>query len=237
MAMADFPQLAKTLGPALLIYISGHPSASSDIQMAAQILYQVALGPLMSATLSFVNTSPGDNKADIAYAPLASIHKKTSSMILTLVHPVIMVGLVLGIIGGVDRAPDDSGTIDQKKYERGATFSKASAALFLIAFAGILFGTVRLWKQRKYLATVSFFIVSCMPVVLPLLFVRILYSLLNAANMDTTGHAEHSDKFNVMTGSWVIYLFMGFVPQAGIILVYVCSGVLARMRTRNTEQG
>jgi hypothetical protein len=191
----------------------------------------------MSATLSFINISSttNDRKTEPAYSPLApSNGSSVSSLILRLVHPIIMVGLVMGIIGGIDRMPDSStGKINPDKYDRGATLSKVSGAMFLIAFAAIMFGVIRLWKHRKSLATVSYYIVTGMPVILPLLFLRIMYSLLNAANLDTSGHTGHTTKFNIMTGSWAIYFIMGFIPQATIIIIYASSGVLAYMKGRN----
>lgn len=233
----DLPSIAKIAGPALLIYISRNSPASSGVQIAAQILYQIALGPLMSATLSFINISPStteDGKAGPAYSPLApSNGSSISSLILRLVHPVIIVGLVMGIIGGIDRMPDSStGAINPDKYDRGATLSKVSAAMFLIAFAAIVFGVMRLWKHRKSLTTVSYYIITGMPIILPLLFLRILYTLLNAANLDTSGHTGHTTRFNIMTGSWAIYFIMGFIPQATIITIYVGCGVLAYMKIR-----
>ncbi|KAJ5983219.1 hypothetical protein N7481_005318 [Penicillium waksmanii] len=229
--------IAKIAGPALLIYISRNSPASSGVQIAAQILYQIALGPLMSATLSFINifSTTDDIKAGPAYSPLApSNGSSISSLILRLVHPVIIVGLVMGIIGGIDRMPDSStGAINPDKYDRGATLSKVSAAMFLIAFAAIVFGVMRLWKHRKSLTTVSYYIITGMPIILPLLFLRILYSLLNAANLDTTGHTGHTTRLNIMTGSWAIYFIMGFIPQATIITMYVGGGLMAYMKIRS----
>lgn len=190
----------------------------------------------MSATLSFVNISstPDEDKYEHSYSPLAPLTQGGGSlMILRLVHPIIMVGLVLGIIGGIRRMPDSAtGMINPDKYDSGATFLKASGALFLVAFVAICFGAFRLWKHRKTLATVSYHIVTGMVVILPLLFLRIVYSVLNSANLDTTGHTGHTNKYNVMTGSWVIYLILGLIPQATIITIYIASGVFAWMKVR-----
>ena len=136
-------------------------------------------------------------------------------------------------VSGIDRMPDSStGIINSDKYDRGATFMKVSGALFLVAFAAICFGVIKLWKSRKALVTVSYYIVRSMVVVLPLLFLRILYSVLNSTNLDTTGHTGHTTKYNIMNGSWVIYLILGLIPQATIITVYIGSGVFAWMKVR-----
>ncbi|KAJ5113195.1 hypothetical protein N7456_001729 [Penicillium angulare] len=231
--------IAKIAGPALLIYISEHSSPSTDMQMAAQILYQIALGPLMSSTLSFVNASSKTDKYNSgpSYSPLNALgSKKGSSFFLLLIHPIIMVGLVLGIIGGIDRSPSSDGTINTDKYDRGATFSKASAALFMVALLAITLGCLFLWKTRKGLAISSRYIFTCLPVVLPMLLLRILYSVLNAANLDTSTSSGHTTKYNIMNGSWGIYFVMGFIPQACITIVYIGSGVLAWKRSRGGRQ-
>lgn len=145
-----------------------------------------------------------------------------------------MVGLVLGIIGGIDRMPESStGIINTEKYDRGATLSKVSAAMFLFSFAAISFGVARLWKARNPLTTVSYYIFTSMPVVLPLLFLRVLYSVLGAANLDDSKHGGHTDRFNIMNGSWAIYLILGFIPQAAIMIIYIASEALAYTKLRN----
>lgn len=189
----------------------------------------------MSATLSFVNISskPDEDKYEHSYSPLAPLTQGGGTLtLLRLVHPVIICGLVLGIIGGIDRMPDNSGMINADKHDRGATFMKVSGALFLVAFAAICFGVVRLWKQRRSLVTASYYVVTGMVVALPLLFLRILYSVLNAANLDTAGHTGHTTKYNILSGSWVIYLVLGLIPQATIITIYIASGVLGWRKVR-----
>ncbi|KAJ5710563.1 hypothetical protein N7488_004719 [Penicillium malachiteum] len=182
--------IAKIAGPALLIHIVQNPSASTGLQIATQILYQIALGPLMSATFSFVIASPraGSDKTQPSYSPLTHAgRQKALSAILLLAHPVIATGLALGIVGGIDLAPDSStGTVNPDKYDKGVTFSKASVALFVLGFAPITAGALDLWKHRKALITHSYYVVTGMPVVLPVLLIRILYSILNAANLGSS---------------------------------------------------
>lgn len=191
----------------------------------------------MSATLSFINISLGTDgkKSEPLYSPLSlSNGSNKRPIILRLVHPIILVGLVLGIIGGIDRMPESStGVINTEKYDRGATLSKVSTAMFLLSFAAISFGVVKLWKARNSLTTVSYYIFTSMSVVLPLLFLRVLYSVLGAANLDDSKHGGHTDRFNIMNGSWAIYLILGFIPRAAIMIIYIASDVLAYTRLRN----
>lgn len=190
----------------------------------------------MSATLSFVNISSktDEDKHEHSYSPLVPLTQGGGThTLLRLVHTVIICGLVLGIIAGIDRMPDAStGITNADKYDRGATFMKVSGALFLIAFAAICFGAIGLWGQRKSVAANSYYIVASMVAVLPLLFLRILYSVLNSANLDTTNHTGHTTKYNIMSGSWVIYLVLCLIPQAAIITIYTASGVFSLIRFR-----
>lgn len=235
--------------------------------MAAQILYSIALGPLLSATLSFVNSLPSraakwdqdsrrsqnDHSAPTAYLPgqqhqhqqpaytpltisPAAAPSKTPSPFLTtflrLLHPVIIVALVFGIISGIDRAPSSDGTLNKDKYDRGATFAKASAALFVLALVGISAGAAFMFRDRRALPRIASYIITCMPAILPLLFLRVLYSLLAAANLNTTDHAGHTTRYNVLNGSWAVYLVLGLVPQGLVLLVYTLCGVGAWWKER-----
>ncbi|KAL5343279.1 hypothetical protein BJX70DRAFT_394277 [Aspergillus crustosus] len=234
--------VAKIAGPAIFLSISDKKNPSSDLETAAQILYSIALGPLLSATLSFVNTSsksatttatPSDSYSSFVQMQSNAPFKG----MLRFVHPVIMVGLVLGIIGGVYRTPDSQGVIsDWDKYDRGATFAKASGALFLVALAAIALGVAGLFRSRASLPTVSYYVITVMPLVLPLILLRVIYSILNAANLDTTDHRGHTTRFNLMQGSWVIYLFLAFIPQSVTMLAYTGCGVLAWFRDRKVEK-
>ncbi|KAL2848441.1 hypothetical protein BJY01DRAFT_246452 [Aspergillus pseudoustus] len=266
--------IAKIAGPAIYLSIAEKSNASRSLQMAAQILYSIALGPLLSATLSFVNTNPAtpDRTAKDAYdrenlgndhtvptaylpgpnqqqaytpltpiapenRPLGSRNASSSNnskvaIFLRLLHPVIIIALVLGIMSGTNRSPSSDGSIDADKYDRGATFAKASSALFLVALFGITPGVVYLFRRRQTMQTVARYMITAMPVIIPLLFLRILYSVLGAANLDTTGHAGHTKRYNVLTGSWAVYLVLGLIPQGVVLVAYTVCGVGAWWRER-----
>ncbi|KAF9890652.1 hypothetical protein FE257_005783 [Aspergillus nanangensis] len=243
---------AKILGPAIYLSISNQSNPSRDAQMAAQILYQIALGPLLSAALSFVNTSRStststssrpeeeplqlSSSAETArYSPLVQTTKGAPLHgLLRLLHPVVITGLVLGIISGIDRAPDSSGSLDDRKYVSGVSLAKASAALFFLVLVGITLGIVSLWKSRRQLSTVSCYITSCMAAIMPCLFLRVLYSILGASNQPSflEYRRGNAGKFDVLRGSWVAYFFLGLVPQALVLGAYAGCGVLAWVRER-----
>ena len=92
----------------------------------------------MSAKLSFINISSNadEDKYEHSYSLLAPHTQGGETLaLLRLVPPLIICGLVLSIIGGIDRMPDNSRIIIAYKYDRDATLTKVSGALFLIASA------------------------------------------------------------------------------------------------------
>jgi hypothetical protein len=263
---------AKVVGPAMSIYLTNKTAntSNSDLILASQIINQIALGPLVSATLSFANRSSPLKQAkeqlpmqsvensslnpsnSYAYQqiqhPLPPRQQATDSPIFTwflrLLHPVIMVGLVLGIIGGVDRAPDSStGQVKLSGYQNGITMSKISSILFLLAIIS-LFGVVclrylRRWSQN--LGRPSRSIKSAdspvipdpvlLILVIPLLLIRVLYTTLYSFDLDKNDTSAIS-KFDQAHGSWVIYLFLAFIPQIAVLTAYASFGMLGWRRAR-----
>ena len=237
----------------MYISMANQSKPSKGLQLGAQILYTIALGPLLNATLSLVNASskskakeptpaysysPVDAPAPTTPMPNPSKGSKPGlpeltplNLILLALHPIIMVGLVLGAVGGSKRSPDSSGHIDPEKFAKAVTFSKASAALFMVGLAGIAVGVALLWKSRRSFPTVNYYITTSMAAVIPCLFVRVLYSVLTAASLDKNDMTKVS-KFDVLRGSWVIYFFLGFLPQIFIVLVYAGCGMMAWLKER-----
>ncbi|KAL4783276.1 hypothetical protein BJX76DRAFT_348696 [Aspergillus varians] len=224
--------LAKIIGPAIFLALSHQPPPSRSLQIAAQVLYQIALGPLLAAALSFANTSSKPNDATPRF-PLGQTTNRTPlKLLLRLIQPIIIVGLVLGIVSGVDRAPTSSGLVDEDKYDRGVTLSKVSAALFFVALAGITLGVALLWKERKSLPTVLYYITTCMVVALPCLLLPVVYSVGGAANARSAMDAAQPSRFDILRGDWVIYFFLGFLPQLLVLGVYTACGCLAWVQER-----
>lgn len=262
---------AKVVGPAMSIYLTNKTAnaSNSNLILASQIINQIALGPLLSATLSFANrSSPLQQAKDQLpmqsvensslnpsnsysyqpiHHPLPSRQQATDSPIfvwfLRLLHPVIMVGLVLGIIGGVDRAPDSStGQVKLRDYQNGITMSKISSILFLLTTIS-LFGVVclRYLRRRSQNAGLPSITKSAdspiipdtvlLILVLPLLFARVMYTTLYSFDLDKNDTSAIS-KFDQVHGSWVIYLFLAFIPQIAVLTAYAGFGMLGWRRAR-----
>lgn len=213
----------------MLIYTLDNPSNTSiGLEIAMQILYQLALGPLLAATLSFLNghTLSSTNSSNGRRSLLNNLPR-----LLKLVHLVIIAALVLRIVGGVDRAPKSSiGTINPAQYDKGATLLQASSALFLIALVGIAYGAARFWPDRAAMTEPQSTLLPAVIFAIPLLLLRVIYSLLSSTNLDTTKSTGHSTEFNIFTGSWAVYLVMAMLPQFGIVIAYSVAGFVADRR-------
>lgn len=207
-------------------------TASIGIQVAAQVLYSIALGPLLSSTLSFINVSA---PTDDTPAYMESYRKRGlfggvgRSRWLRLAHILIILGLVLGIVGGVDRAPSSStGKINHSRYDNGATLLKVSVFLFLSALLAIAWGLCSQWSERLGLRKMTRMIMAAVAVSLPFILIRLIYSFLSDFNLDTTTNTGHPDTFNSFTGSWVVYLFLVLFPQLIVVIAYNVAGTLGR---------
>jgi hypothetical protein len=219
----------KITGAAMLIYSLENPGkASIGLQVAMQIIYGVALGPLLSATLSFFNGSQPVQSSQPARSGRRSLFNNLPRM-LRLVHWAVLAAVALGVTGGVDRAPSSSGE-QSASYDSGATYLKVSSILFLVALAGIAYGLTSYWAQRSAMVEPQRSILPAIAVAIPLLLLRVVYSLLSSFNLDTTTNTGHTMAFNMFTGNIVAYVVLAMLPQIGVVLIYTVGGFVARRR-------
>lgn len=65
-----------------------------------------------------------------------------------------------------------------------------------------------------------------MTLALPFLLIRIVYSALNAINLDTSSSNGHTMKFNPVLGSWRLYLALGLATEFAVVALYTITGVV-----------
>lgn len=213
----------------MLIYSLDNPGkASVGLQVTMQTIYGVALGPLLSATLSFFNGSQPVQSSQPAPSGRRSLFNNLPRM-LRLVHWAVLAALTLGIVGSVDRAPSSNGK-QNASYDSGATYLKASSILFLVALAGIAYGLARYWTQRSAMVEPQRSILPAIAAAIPLLLLRVVYSLLSSFNLNTTTNTGHTMAFNMFTGNVAAYVVLAMLPQIGVVLIYTVGGFVARKR-------
>ncbi|KAH8894180.1 hypothetical protein GQ53DRAFT_858819 [Thozetella sp. PMI_491] len=237
--------ILKIAGAAMLIDINNQSQpASIGIQVTAQIFYNIALGPLLAATLSFVNNSVSKEEARATEVPrIGDVVRrrpkvgapKSLASRLRFAHLLILVGLILGIVGGVYLAPKSNGQIDPSNRDTGVALLKVSPFLFLAAILAIAGGLVVLWDKRPALRKIVRANMTAAACALPLATIRLIYSFLSAFNLDTTTSMGHPTTFNSFTGSWVAYLFLVLIPQVVIVGIYALGGILGRQGKNHTR--
>ena len=201
---------------------------SIGIQVTTQIIYSIALGPLLAATLSFFNGPPVNDANQTSRS--RSIFSNLPRL-LRLIHYMILTALALGIAGGVERAPKSSNEqIVASSYDQGATLLKVTSILFLISLVCITYGLVRYWAQRSVMPEPQRTLLPAIAIAIPLLFLRVIYSMLGSFNLDTTTSVRHTTTFNMFTGSWVVYVFLAMLPQIGVVIGYSIAGFKADKR-------
>lgn len=219
----------------MLLHISQHKS-SEGLQVATQVLYSIALGPLLSATLSFLNpTQPAKSTAPDHSQQSLGPKNAFISRILRLVHILIIVAIALGITGGLNRAPHSDGTPGDK-YDDGATELKVSSILLLVAFLGICAGTAFFFPSRSSLPVQQKTIIVYIVAALPLLLLRVIYSLLSSFNLSTTKQKK-TDTWNMFTGSVAAYVVMAMLTQIGVVVLYTVGGYGTRGKVTGNMWG
>ncbi|KAL1986155.1 hypothetical protein VTN96DRAFT_6807 [Rasamsonia emersonii] len=117
----------KLSGAGMTIHIQ--ESGDTSLLAAATVLNSVALSPLLNATLSFLNVQKRANTD-----PDQSFMRRASFFLKPL-HLMIIVGLGLSVIGGIDQTKDAQTAVDN-----GAKSLQIATALFAISWVGLLIG-------------------------------------------------------------------------------------------------
>ncbi|KAL1961530.1 hypothetical protein VTN77DRAFT_1635 [Rasamsonia byssochlamydoides] len=201
----------KLSGAGMTIHIQ--ESEDTSLLTTATVLNSVALSPLLNATLSFLNAHPKDT--DQSFMRRASFFLKP-------LHLMIIVGLGLSVIGGIDETK-----LDQTDLDNGAKALKIASALFVLAWTGLLIGCLIFLFHLSELTRSHRRMVLAVALALPFLLVRVVYSALNAVNLNTSGSEHTTNKWNPVTGSWVLYLILGLAMETATVGIYSFTGVLA----------
>ncbi|KAK9431786.1 hypothetical protein V1505DRAFT_307910 [Lipomyces doorenjongii] len=190
------------LGASALVIIvqkSSHPS--SGLITAEVTVSSIALTPLHLALLGFLTTS--------AQLTLGEIPDNITKLF-RLCRVALLVAIILGIVGGNDLADD---SISQT----GHTMSRVSIFLIVGVFVVLTLFTLYFLIFAQ-LDSHSRALTMSTAVALPFLLVRIIYALLNAFSSST------ANKFNDLTGDWVIYLVMGVIMEFIVVAILTITG-------------
>ncbi|KAJ5556174.1 hypothetical protein N7494_000089 [Penicillium frequentans] len=186
-------------GAIMEVLSSKHPDNANDKEWAV-ILQSVGLSPLLLSTLGLLKR-------------IRATATSRRSKVVQLLHLPALIALILAISGGTDQASSNV-----SDHASGKSETRAAIILFLLIYiaACILFlitmrdlRTMEPSQQRIYI---------CIFFALPLIAVRLLYSLISDFGSDP--------KFSLIDGDKSIQLGMATIEEFLVVLMYTILGLV-----------
>ncbi|PQE05583.1 transmembrane protein [Rutstroemia sp. NJR-2017a BBW] len=207
--------LARIIGPCMQLAAINNPSVS--LYTGALILQNVGLSPLILATLGLLSRV------------IESINRTHRTFIQTrmlkLVEIISVVGLILGIVGGINAS--DSFTTTGKWVP--GSLSKVGNVLFIVSYAAIVMASIITSFSISHAEDGEKRILLGIAIALPFLFVRLLYAIISTFT--------HSKQFSSFTGSVTILLCMSLLMELAVVVVYEGIGVTLRKQGNDQFEG
>lgn len=176
----------------------------STLYIGGAVLQNIALSPLELASLGLLSRLfDGIRKVNtVAVSP----------HMIRLIQVVVTVGLILGIVGGVQSGNDftSGGTYVPQ------TLSKVSVVLYLAGWVAIVGLSVIGYSNISSAIPGDNRILIAVAVAIPLILVRIIY-----AAVTMFGHLA---SFNLITGNVTILLCMAILEEFAVVIVYEIMG-------------
>jgi len=119
-----------------------------------------------------------------------------------------MLGLVLGIVGGVDAG---NNYVSTGAYTPG-TLSKVSLAIFIVIFVLLVTYVVLTGVQVGHADAAETRLLFAIALSIPFILVRLVYSCISTI--------DNTPKFNLLTGSTTILLCMAVIMEIVVIVLY-----------------
>jgi hypothetical protein len=191
--------LARIIGAAMQLATISSPSNIS-LYTGYAILQNIGLSPLMLATLGLLSRLLDNiNRAH---------HTAISTRFFKFVELVIMVGLILGIVGGVNASNDYVKT----HVFVPSSLNKVGTALFIVSYIAIVASTILLSFSVNHASHGEKRILLAVAFSLPFLLVRLVYSIISTFTKNKN--------FNLMTGNITILLCVAFIEELVIVIMF-----------------
>lgn len=199
--------LARIIGPAMQLATISSPNDIS-LYTGSAILQNIALSPLMLATMGLLSRL------------LESIHRTKRTMLHSsmfhLIHLIIIVGLILSIVGGVNAS--DSYVRSGYTTYTPTDLNKAGTALFIVAYVAIVVLVLILSFHVQHAEKGEKRLFMAVIISLPFILVRMIYSILST--FDSKNHS-----FNLLDGSVTAVLCMALIEEFIVVAVYEGTGL------------
>jgi hypothetical protein len=196
--------LARIIGPCMSLATISQPTNIS-LYTGAAILQNIGLSPLQLCTIGLLSRL------------LDNINKSTHTFIntrmLKFIETIIVVGLILGIVGGVNASTSFQNT---GTYQPGS-LNKAGTSLFIVTYVGIVAATILISFSVSHAEKGEKRIIMAVAFSLPFLLVRLAYSIGSTFS--------YGKKFNLLTGNPTILLCVALLEEIIVVFAYEGTGL------------
>ncbi|THH27109.1 hypothetical protein EUX98_g7078 [Antrodiella citrinella] len=179
------------------------------------ILDNVGLSPLIGCTIGFL-TTVGAGTFD---------NDKRFTLGLRLLGLLATIATILTIVGAIDV----SDAKDQSDINSAINYRHIGGIMYLLLFLFVVMTYGFFWSNKDSIALTKRALFVGLSAVLPLLFIRTLYSLLSdfapIAIPPATATTNSLSKFSNTTGSWEIYLVMSVICEVASVVTYLVVGM------------
>lgn len=207
--------LARIIGPCMQLATISQPDNRS-LYTGSAILQNVGVSPLQLATLGLLSRLLDSiNKFK---------HTFMNTSMLRIVQIIITIGLILGIVGGINASDD----LVKTGVYRPGTLSKAGTALLVVSYVAIVVATIATSFSTRHAEAGEKRIFFAVATSLPLMAVRLIYSILS-----TFSHNKH---FNALTGDVTVLICVALVEEFFIVIIFLIVG-LTLHKTPEIPQG
>jgi hypothetical protein len=135
-------------------------------------------------------------------------------------HVPALIALILAISGGTDAA--SSNTADQAS---GKTETRAAIIIYLLVYVATCILWTITFRDTILMVSSQKRIFFCVLVALPLIAVRLLYSLISDFG--------HNPQFSLINGDTKIQLVMATLEEFAIVLIYTILGIFTPKSVQN----
>jgi len=196
--------LARIIGPCMQLATISQPKNTS-LYTGSAILQNVGFSPLELASLGLLSRA------------LENINKSHRTLIntsmLKFVELIILAGLILGIVGGVNASDD---FIKTGVYQPGS-LNKAGTALLIVSYVAIIIATVITFFSISHAEAGEKRLIVAVAAALPFLLVRLVYSIFSTFT--------HNTNFNLLKGNITILLCVALIEEFVVIIIYESVGL------------
>ncbi|THH28280.1 hypothetical protein EUX98_g5907 [Antrodiella citrinella] len=207
--------LVRIVGSAAHIAAELSSDPSTGLIETFSILDNVGLSPLIMCTIGFLNT----------IGAAAFVNNKRVTTSLRLLGLLATIAMILTIVGAINlgEAKTDSDVKSAENYRH------IGGILYVVLFILVTLAHGFFWSNKSVIMPHRRTLLVGVSAVLPLLFVRTLYSILSdyspVAIPGEPAPTGGLAKFSSTTGSWGVYLIMSPVCEILTVITYLVIGM------------